>query len=200
MPGDDLERGALPSATGLIDGRPRPAAMCKRLLDDDMYSGWGNPHAPRDNERRYNPDELSQRLGVGRTIAQSPAMGLARGGDHEGRHHGARGLFRASTHLQWQPACPTVLPFFVASQPRAGAVPRSVPSASMVLRPSVLFLNPAQAMPGIRVLGFVAARRFESQPEFPSVAGLAEYKGLKVWPRPRVVPCSRAALNGTAVR
>jgi hypothetical protein len=72
--------GAHCLATGLVDGE-RAAAMCRRLLADDMYSGWGIRTLSR-NEQRYNPmsyhngsvwphDNAMAALGLARAPCQS---------------------------------------------------------------------------------------------------------------------------------
>ena len=86
--------GAHCLATGIIDG-DRAAAMCKRLLADDMYSGWGI-RTLSGNEKRYNP--MSYHNGsVWPHDNAMAALGLARAGDHAGVVKVLEGLFDASS-------------------------------------------------------------------------------------------------------
>src|SRR6202158_5414753 len=113
--------GAHCLATGLIDG-DRAYAMCKRLLDDDMYSGLGIRTLSR-HERRYNP--MSYHNGSVRPHDSAiAAMGLARGGDHAGVITVLEGLFDASTHLQ----CTSLPDLFCGfrREPSLGPVPYPV--------------------------------------------------------------------------
>ena len=73
--------GAHCLATGLVEGE-RAAAMCRRLMADDMYSGWGIRTLSR-NEQRYNP--MSYHNGsVWPHDNAMAALGFARAGDHSG--------------------------------------------------------------------------------------------------------------------
>ncbi|MFZ2059781.1 MAG: glycogen debranching N-terminal domain-containing protein, partial [Candidatus Binatus sp.] len=88
--------GAHCLATGLVDGE-RATAMCKRLLADDMYSGWGI-RTLSGREKRYNP--MSYHNGsVWPHDNAMAALGLARACDHTGVLKVLEGLFDASEQL-----------------------------------------------------------------------------------------------------
>ena len=98
--------GAHCLATGLVDGE-RAAAMCKRLLADDMYSGWGI-RTLSGKEKRYNP--MSYHNGsVWPHDNAMAALGLARAGDHAGVVKVLEGLFDASRAAQHFEPARTVL-------------------------------------------------------------------------------------------
>jgi glycogen debranching enzyme len=183
--------GAHCLATGLIDG-DRASAMCKRLLDDDMYSGWGIRTLSR-HERRYNP--MSYHNGsVWPHDSAIAAMGLARGGDHAGVITVLEGLFDASTHLQ----CTSLPELFCGfrREPSLGPVPYPVACHPQAWSAASVFLI-LQAMLGIRVLGFERRVVFESH-LIPSWLDWLSIKGLKVG-HGRVSFVLARALNGTAV-
>ena len=140
--------GAHCLATGLVDGE-RATAMCKRLLADDMYSGWGI-RTLSGREKRYNP--MSYHNGsVWPHDNAMAALGLARACDHTGVLKVLEGLFDASEQLNTS-SLPELfcgfrreiglgpVPYPVACYPQAW----SAASVFMIL----------QAMLGIRVLGF----------------------------------------------
>jgi glycogen debranching enzyme len=140
--------GAHCLATGIVDGE-RAAAMCKRLLADDMYSGWGIRTLSR-REKRYNP--MSYHNGsVWPHDNAMAALGLARACDHTGVVKVLEGLFDASEQLNTS-SLPELFcgfrreiglgptPYPVACYPQAW----SAASVYMML----------QAMLGMRVLGF----------------------------------------------
>jgi glycogen debranching enzyme len=183
--------GAHCLATGLIDG-DRASAMCKRLLDDDMYSGWGIRTLSR-HERRYNP--MSYHNGsVWPHDSAIAAMGLARGGDHAGVITVLEGLFDASTQLQ----CTSLPELFCGfrREPSLGPVPYPVACHPQAWSAASVFLI-LQAMLGIRVLGFERRVVFESH-LIPSWLDWLSIKGLKVG-HGRVSFVLARALNGTAV-
>ena len=92
--------GAHCLATGIVDGE-RATAMCKRLLADDMYSGWGI-RTLSGKEKRYNP--MSYHNGsVWPHDNAMAALGIARACDHAGVAQGPRRSVRrvgAAQHLQ----------------------------------------------------------------------------------------------------
>jgi glycogen debranching enzyme len=163
--------GAHCLATGLVDG-DRATAMCKRLLADDMYSGWGIRTLSRD-EKRYNP--MSYHNGsVWPHDNAIAALGLAQAGDCAGVVKVLEGLFEASEQLNTS-SLPELfcgfrrevglgpVPYPVACHPQAW----SAASVFMVL----------QAMLGMRVLGFerrvmFAAHRIPSWLDWLSVDGM----------------------------
>ena len=183
--------GAHCLATGLIDG-DRASAMCKRLLDDDMYTGWGIRTLSR-HERRYNP--MSYHNGsVWPHDSAMAALGLARGGDHAGVVTVLEGLFDANTHLQ----CTSLPELFCGfrREPSLGPVPYPVACHPQAWSAASVFLI-LQAMLGIRVLGFERRVVFESH-LIPSWLDWLSIKGLKVG-HGRVSFVLARALNGTAV-
>ena len=140
--------GAHCLATGIVDGE-RATAMCKRLLADDMYSGWGI-RTLSGKEKRYNP--MSYHNGsVWPHDNAMAALGLARACDHAGVLKVLEGLFDASEQLNTS-SLPELFcgfrreiglgptPYPVACYPQAW----SAASVYMML----------QAMLGMRVLGF----------------------------------------------
>jgi glycogen debranching enzyme len=183
--------GAHCLATGLIDG-DRASAMCKRLLADDMYSGWGIRTLSR-HERRYNP--MSYHNGsVWPHDSAIAAMGLARGGDHAGVITVLEGLVDANTHLQ----CTSLPELFCGfrREPSLGPVPYPVACHPQAWSAASVFLI-LQAVLGIRVLGFERRVVFESH-LIPSWLDWLSIKGLKVG-HGRVSFVLARALHGTAV-
>jgi glycogen debranching enzyme len=183
--------GAHCLATGLVDG-DRASAMCKRLLADDMYSGWGIRTLSR-HERRYNP--MSYHNGsVWPHDSAIAAMGLACGGDHAGVITVLEGLVDANAHLQ----CTSLPELFCGfrREPSLGPVPYPVACHPQAWSAASVFLI-LQAMLGIRVLGFERRVVFESH-LIPSWLDWLSIKGLKVG-HGRVSFVLARALNGTAV-
>jgi len=140
--------GAHCLATGLIDGE-RATAMCKRLLADDMYSGWGIRTLSR-LERRYNP--LSYHNGsVWPHDNAMAALGLARACDHAGVLKVLEGLFDASEQLNTS-SLPELFCGF-RREIGLGPVPYPVACYPQAWSAASVFML-MQAMLGMRVLGF----------------------------------------------
>jgi glycogen debranching enzyme len=165
--------GAHCLATGLIDG-DRAAAMCRRLLDDDMFTGWGIRTLSR-HERRYNP--MSYHNGsVWPHDTAIAALGLARGGDHSGVITVLEGLVDASAQLQ----CTSLPELFCGfrREPSLGPVPYPVACHPQAWSAASVFLI-LQAMLGMRVLGFERRVVFESH-LIPSWLDWLRIDGLRV--------------------
>ena len=121
--------GAHCLATGLVDG-DRATAMCRRLLADDMYSGWGIRTLSR-NEQRYNP--MSYHNGsVWPHDNAMAALGLARAGDHAGVLKVLEGLFDASEQLNTSSLPELFCGFRRETGLGSGAISGRVLSASVV--------------------------------------------------------------------
>jgi glycogen debranching enzyme len=178
-------------ATGIVDG-DRAAAMCKRLLADDMYSGWGIRTLSR-NERRYNP--MSYHNGsIWPHDNAMAALGLARAGDHAGVVKVLEGLFDASMQLNTS-SLPELfcgfrreaglrpVPYPVACHPQAW----SAASIFMVL----------QAMLGMQVHGFERRVVFAAHMIPPWLDWLS-VEGMKVGDG-RVSFVLRRSPNGVAI-
>jgi glycogen debranching enzyme len=83
-------------ATNLLDSH-YGAAVCERLMSDDMFSGWGI-RTLSTGARRYNP--MSYHNGsVWPHDNALAAVGLARYGDRTAAQRVLQGLFQAATHL-----------------------------------------------------------------------------------------------------
>ena len=163
--------GAHCLATGLIDG-DRATSMGKRLLADDMYSGWGIRTLSRD-EKRYNP--MSYHNGSiwphDNAIA---ALGLAQAGDCAGVVKVLEGLFDASEQLNTS-SLPELFCGF-RREVGLGPVPYPVACHPQAWSAASIFMV-LQAMLGIRVLGFerrvvFAAHRIPSWLDWLSVEGM----------------------------
>ena len=140
--------GAHCLATGLVDGE-RAQAMCRRLLADDMYSGWGI-RTLSCNEPRYNP--MSYHNGsVWPHDNAMAAFGLARAGDYSGAVKVLEGLFDASARLSTS-SLPELFCGF-RREPGLGPVPYPVACHPQAWSAASVFLI-LQAMLGMRVLGF----------------------------------------------
>ena len=135
-------------ATGIIDG-DRARALCKRLLADDMYTGWGIRTLSR-NEQRYNP--MSYHNGsVWPHDNAIAALGLARAGDHAGVVKVLEGLFDAGIELN-SSSLPELFCGF-RREPNLGPVPYPVACHPQAWSAASLFMI-LQAILGMRVLGF----------------------------------------------
>ena len=140
--------GAHCLATGLVEGE-RAAAMCRRLIADDMYSGWGIRTLSR-NERRYNP--MSYHNGsVWPHDNAMAALGLARAGDYAGVVKVLEGLFDASEQLNTS-SLPELFCGF-RREAGLGPVPYPVACYPQAWSAASIFMI-LQAMLGMRVLGF----------------------------------------------
>ena len=95
--------GAHCLATGLVDGE-RATAMCKRLLADDMYSGWGIRTLSA-QRKTLQSDELSQRLGVAARQRDGRARTRARRRSCR-RDQGSRRSVRRVASSSTLPVCP----------------------------------------------------------------------------------------------
>jgi glycogen debranching enzyme len=143
-------------ATGIIDG-DRAAAMCKRLLADDMYSGWGI-RTLSGSEKRYNP--MSYHNGsVWPHDNAMAALGLARAGDHAGVLKILEGLFDASEQLNTS-SLPELFCGF-RREVGLGPVPYPVACYPQAWSAASVFMI-LQAMLGMRVLGFERRVVFDS--------------------------------------
>ncbi len=140
--------GAHCLATGIVDGE-HATAMCKRLLADDMYSGWGIRTLSR-LERRYNP--MSYHNGsVWPHDNAMAALGLARACDHAGVLKVLKGLFAASEQLNTS-SLPELFCGF-RREIGLGPVPYPVACYPQAWSAASVFML-MQAMLGMRVLGF----------------------------------------------
>jgi glycogen debranching enzyme len=165
--------GAHCLATGLIEGE-RAAAMCRRLLADDMYSGWGIRTLSR-NEQRYNP--MSYHNGsVWPHDNAMAALGLARAGDHSGVVKVLDGLFDASGQLNTS-SLPELFCGF-GREAGLGPVPYPVACYPQAWSAASIFMI-LQAMLGMRVLGFERRVVFDTH-VIPSWLDWLSIDGLKV--------------------
>jgi glycogen debranching enzyme len=165
--------GAHCLATGLIEGE-RAAAMCRRLLADDMYSGWGIRTLSR-NEQRYNP--MSYHNGsVWPHDNAMAALGLARAGDHSGVVKVLDGLFDASGQLNTS-SLPELFCGF-GREAGLGPVPYPVACYPQAWSAASIFMI-MQAMLGMRVLGFERRVVFDTH-VIPSWLDWLSIDGLKV--------------------
>ncbi len=165
--------GAHCLATGIVDGE-RAAAMCRRLLADDMYSGWGIRTLSR-NERRYNP--MSYHNGsVWPHDNAIAALGLARAGDHAGVVKVLEGLFDAGEQLNTS-SLPELFCGF-RREVGLGPVPYPVACYPQAWSAASVFMI-LQAMLGMRVLGFERRVVFDTH-LIPSWLDWLSISGLKV--------------------
>jgi len=165
--------GAHCLATGLVDGE-RAAAMCKRLLADDMYSGWGI-RTLSGNEKRYNP--MSYHNGsVWPHDNAIAALGLARACDHAGVLKVLEGLVLASEKLNTS-SLPELFCGF-RREVGLGPVPYPVACYPQAWSAASIFMI-LQAMLGMRVLGFERRVFFDTH-VLPSWLDWLSIDGLKV--------------------
>ncbi len=165
--------GAHCLATGLVEGE-RAAAMCRRLMADDMYSGWGIRTLSR-NEQRYNP--MSYHNGsVWPHDNAMAALGLARAGDHSGVVKVLDGLFDASGQLNTS-SLPELFCGF-RREAGLGPVPYPVACYPQAWSAASIFMI-LQAMLGMRVLGFERRVVFDTH-VIPSWLDWLSIDGLKV--------------------
>jgi glycogen debranching enzyme len=165
--------GAHCLATGLVDGE-RAAAMCRRLLADDMYSGWGIRTLSR-NEPRYNPMSYHNGSVWAHDNAMA-ALGLARAGDRAGVVKVLEGLFDACTQLNTS-SLPELFCGF-GREPGLGPVPYPVACYPQAWSAASVFMI-LQAMLGMRVLGF-ERRVVVDAPLIPSWSDWISIDGLRV--------------------
>jgi glycogen debranching enzyme len=183
--------GAHCLATGLIDGE-RATAMCKRLLADDMYSGWGIRTLSR-NEKRYNP--MSYHNGsVWPHDNAMAALGLARAGDPAGVVKVLEGLFDASEQLNTS-SLPELFCGF-RREAGLGPVPYPVACYPQAWSAASVFMI-LQAMLGMRVLGFERRVVFDTH-QIPSWLDWLGIDGLRVGDG-RVSFVLRRSPNGAAI-
>jgi glycogen debranching enzyme len=165
--------GAHCLATGLVDGE-RATAMCKRLLADDMYSGWGIRTLSR-NEQRYNP--MSYHNGsVWPHDNAMAALGLARAGDHAGVIKVLEGLFDACEQLNTS-SLPELFCGF-RRESGLGPVPYPVACYPQAWSAASIFMM-MQAMLGMRVFGFERRVVFDTH-LLPSWLDWLSIDGLRV--------------------
>ncbi len=161
--------GAHCLATGIIEGE-HAATMCKRLLADDMYSGWGI-RTLSGKERRYNP--MSYHNGsVWPHDNAMAALGLARAGDYVGVVKVVEGLFDACEQLNTS-SLPELFCGF-RRETGLGPVPYPVACYPQAWSAASVFML-LQAMLGMRVLGFERRVVFDTH-LIPSLAGLAQHR------------------------
>jgi glycogen debranching enzyme len=183
--------GAHCLATGLIEGE-RAAAMCRRLIADDMYSGWGIRTLSR-NERRYNP--MSYHNGsVWPHDNAMAALGFARAGDYAGVVKVLEGLFDASEQLNTS-SLPELFCGF-RREAGLGPVPYPVACYPQAWSAASVFMI-LQAMLGMRVLGFERRVVFGS-PVLPTWLDWLSIDGLQVGDG-RVSFVMRRSSNGAAI-
>jgi glycogen debranching enzyme len=165
--------GAHCLATGLVEGE-RATAMCKRLLADDMYSGWGIRTLSR-NEQRYNP--MSYHNGsVWPHDNAMAALGLARAGDHAGVVKVLEGLFDACEQLDTS-SLPELFCGF-RRESGLGPVPYPVACYPQAWSAASIFMI-MQAMLGMRVFGFERRVVFDMH-MLPSWLDWLSIDGLRV--------------------
>jgi len=183
--------GAHCLATGLIDG-DRAAAMCKRLIADDMYSGWGI-RTLSGKEKRYNP--MSYHNGsVWPHDNAMAALGLARAGDDAGMLKVLEGLFAASEKLNTS-SLPELFCGF-RRETGLGPVPYPVACYPQAWSAASVFMI-LQAMLGMRVLGFERRVFFDTH-SLPSWLDWLSIDGLRVG-EGRVSFVLRRSPNGAAI-
>jgi glycogen debranching enzyme len=183
--------GAHCLATGIIEGE-RAAAMCKRLLADDMYSGWGI-RTLSGKERRYNP--MSYHNGsVWPHDNAMAALGLARAGDYVGVVKVVEGLFDACEQLKTS-SLPELFCGF-RREAGLGPVPYPVACYPQAWSAASVFML-LQAMLGMRVLGFERRVIFDTH-LIPSWLDWLSIDGLKVADG-RVSFVLRRSPNGAAI-
>jgi glycogen debranching enzyme len=135
-------------ATGIVDG-DAGRAMAARLLQDDMFSGWGI-RTLSEGERRYNP--MSYHNGsVWPHDNAIVAMGLARCRNHDGIIRVLNGLMDAAVAFR-AGSLPELFCGF-HREPHLGPVPYPVACHPQAWAAASVFLI-MQAMLGIRILGF----------------------------------------------
>ena len=183
--------GAHCLATGLVDG-DRAAAMCKRLLADDMYSGWGIRTLSR-NERRYNP--MSYHNGsVWPHDNAMAALGLGRAGDHAGVVKVLEGLLDACGKLNTS-SLPELFCGF-RRESGLGPVPYPVACYPQAWSAASVFMI-LQAMLGMRVLGLERRVVFDAH-RIPSWLDWLSIDGLRVGSG-RISFVLRRCPSGTAI-
>lgn len=160
-------------ATGIIDDE-RMATMCKRLLADDMYSGWGI-RTLSGKEQRYNP--MSYHNGsVWPHDNAMAALGLARAGDYVGVVKVVEGLFDACEQLNTS-SLPELFCGF-RREAGLGPVPYPVACYPQAWSAASVFML-LQAMLGMRVLGFERRVIFDTH-LIPAWLDWLSIDGLKV--------------------
>ncbi len=165
--------GAHCLATGIIDDE-RTATMCKRLLADDMYSGWGI-RTLSGKEQRYNP--MSYHNGsVWPHDNAMAALGLARAGDYVGVIKVVEGLFDACEQLNTS-SLPELFCGF-RRETGLGPVPYPVACYPQAWSAASVFML-LQAMLGMRVLGFERRVIFDTH-LIPAWLDWLSIDGLKV--------------------
>jgi len=165
--------GAHCLATGIIDDE-RMATMCKRLLADDMYSGWGI-RTLSGKEQRYNP--MSYHNGsVWPHDNAMAALGLARAGDYVGVVKVVEGLFDACEQLNTS-SLPELFCGF-RRETGLGPVPYPVACYPQAWSAASVFML-LQAMLGMRVLGFERRVVFDTH-LIPAWLDWLSIDGLKV--------------------
>jgi glycogen debranching enzyme len=165
--------GAHCLATGIIEG-DHASAMCKRLLADDMYSGWGI-RTLSGKEQRYNP--MSYHNGsVWPHDNAMAALGLARAGDYLGVVKVVEGLFDACEQLNTS-SLPELFCGF-RREVGLGPVPYPVACYPQAWSAASVFML-LQAMLGMRVLGFERRVVFDTH-LIPAWLDWLSIDGLKV--------------------
>jgi glycogen debranching enzyme len=165
--------GAHCLATGIIAGE-RATLMSRRLLADDMYTGWGIRTLSR-NEKRYNP--MSYHNGsVWPHDNAIAALGLAQAGDHAGVVKVLEGLFDAS--VQFNSASLPELFCGFRREAGLGPVPYPVACYPQAWSAASVFMI-LQAMLGMRVDGFERRVAFGTH-LIPSWLDWMSIDGLKV--------------------
>ncbi len=183
--------GAHCLATGIIDD-DRAAAMCKRLLANDMYSGWGI-RTVSSKEQRYNP--MSYHNGsVWPHDNAMAALGLARAGDYVGVVKVVEGLFDACEQLN-KSSLPELFCGF-RREVGLGPVPYPVACYPQAWSAASVFML-LQAMLGMRVLGFERRVVFDTH-LIPAWLDWLSIDGLQVGDG-RVSFVLRRSPNGAAI-
>jgi glycogen debranching enzyme len=160
-------------AAGLLDP-DQAAALSQRLLEDEMFSGWGI-RTLSTNARRYNP--MSYHNGsVWPHDNAIAAMGLAQYGNRAGALRILEGLFDAAVHLETA-SLPELFCGF-PREPRLGPVPYPVACYPQAWSAASVFMI-LQALLGLEVRGFERRVSIDS-PTIPPWLEWLRIEDLKV--------------------
>jgi glycogen debranching enzyme len=177
-------------AAGLLDP-DQAASLSRRLLADDMFSGWGLRTLGA-GERRYNP--MSYHNGsVWPHDNAIAAMGLARYGDRAAAPRILEGLFDAAVHLETA-SLPELFCGF-PREPSLGPVPYPVACYPQAWSAASVFMV-LQALLGLQVMGFEGQLLIDS-PALPPWLEWLRIEDLKVG-RSSISMLLRRAGNGAA--
>jgi glycogen debranching enzyme len=160
-------------ATGILEP-DQARSLSRRLLADDMFSGWGM-RTLGTGERRYNP--MSYHNGsVWPHDNAMAAMGLARYGDRTAALRILEGLFDAAVQMDTA-SLPELFCGF-PREPRLGPVPYPVACYPQAWSAASVFMI-VQAVLGLRTMGFERRLVIDS-PTIPPWLEWLRLEGLKV--------------------